>query len=432
MTTQVTQLAKNNRDTNYVQIDEALCNGCVLCMKVCPTKAIRVKDHRVADFVGVCIDCGECIRVCPRGAIKAVTTPDNNIDKSNSVLSFSPVLCSQFFGGDSPDKVYSGLKKMGFFDVVAPYEIMEMFNVAMGLYINENRKKKGAPRPLISPVCPVVVRLIAFRFPSLLKNIPPILPPRELVAREIKKHAMQVYGRKVKVFHVTPCSAKMISIKQPIMIEKSYLDGAIGINNVFVELMEQVRLLGKEKDFDRSVGIAIGWGKSGGEIEGIGDGNFLAVSGMQETIGYLQKIEMGLHEEVDYVEFRTCPEGCLGGALTVGDKYQAKHNLQWLIKKFGVERLVSDDDVKKLYKKDWFFVERKEEIFKSRRSGLSLSKGIERQKKVEETHQLLPQKECGVCGSPDCRTFAEDVVDGRASLESCIFLSPHKANGEKR
>lgn len=424
-------LVRNSKDTSYVQIDETLCNGCVLCMKVCPTKAIRIKDHRVADFVGVCIDCGECIRVCPRGAINAVTTPNDNIDKNNAVLSFSPVLCSQFFGGDSPNKVYSGLKKMGFLDVVEPYEIMEMFNVAMGLYINEIRKKKGSPRPLISQVCPVVVRLIAYRFPSLLKNIPPILPPRELVAREIKKHAMQVYGRKVRVFHVTPCSAKMLSIKQPIMVQKSYLDGAIGINNIFVELMEQTRRLGKDKDFGKPVGVAIGWAKSGGEIAHIGDGNFLAVSGMQETIGYLQKIEMGLHEEVDYVEFRACPEGCIGGLLTVGDKYQAKHNIQWLTKKFGVERLVNDNDVKKLYEKDWFFVEDKEQIFKSKRSGLSLSKGIERQKQVEEIYQQLPGKECGVCGSPDCRTFAGDVVDRRAPLESCIFLSPHKANGEK-
>jgi len=427
----VTHLVKNRKDTNYVQIDETLCNGCVLCMKVCPTKAIRTKDQRVADFVGVCIDCGECIRVCPRGAINAVTTANDNIDKSNAVLSFSPVLCSQFFGGDSPNKVYSGLKKMGFLDVVEPYEIMEMFNVAMGLYINESRKKKGSPRPLISPVCPVVVRLIAYRFPSLFKNIPPILPPRELVAREIKKHAMEVYGRKVKVFHVTPCSAKMISIKQPIMVQKSYLDGAIGINNVFVELMEQMRRLGKDKDFGKPVRVAIGWAKSGGEIAHIGDGNFLAVSGMQETIGYLQKIEMGLYEEVDYVEFRTCPEGCIGGPLTVGDKYQAKNNIRWLMQKFGVERLANDNDVKKLYEKDWFFVKREGQIFERERPRHSLSEGIERQKQVEEIHKLLPQKECGVCGSPDCQTFAEDVADGRASLESCIFLNPHKGNGEK-
>ena len=59
---------------HYVQIDPKLCNGCVLCMRACPTKAIRVRNGDVARIEGVCIDCAECVRVCPRGAVKAVTT----------------------------------------------------------------------------------------------------------------------------------------------------------------------------------------------------------------------------------------------------------------------------------------------------------------------------------------------------------------------
>jgi Na+-translocating ferredoxin:NAD+ oxidoreductase RNF subunit RnfB len=59
-------------------------------------------------------------------------------------------------------------------------------------------------------------------------------------------------------------------------------------------------------------------------------------------------------------------------------------------------------------------------------SPLSIPDRIERLNKVEETLQLLPGKECGVCGSPDCQTLAEDVVDGKATLDDCIFFHNHR------
>ncbi|MBW1797486.1 MAG: 4Fe-4S binding protein, partial [Deltaproteobacteria bacterium] len=33
-----------SQPVQYVEVDEKLCNGCVLCMKACPTKAIRVRN----------------------------------------------------------------------------------------------------------------------------------------------------------------------------------------------------------------------------------------------------------------------------------------------------------------------------------------------------------------------------------------------------
>ena len=67
------------RPVHYVEVDEDLCNGCVLCMKACPMKAIRVRDG-VARIEGVCIDCMECARVCPRGAIRGVSVADVELE----------------------------------------------------------------------------------------------------------------------------------------------------------------------------------------------------------------------------------------------------------------------------------------------------------------------------------------------------------------
>ena len=61
--------SKKGKTPNYVKINEELCNGCVLCMKVCPAQAIRVKDNKLARIEGECIDCGECIKACPHSRL---------------------------------------------------------------------------------------------------------------------------------------------------------------------------------------------------------------------------------------------------------------------------------------------------------------------------------------------------------------------------
>jgi hypothetical protein len=110
----------------------------------------------------------------------------------------------------------------------------------------------------------------------------------------------------------------------------------------------------------------------------------------------------------------------------VVDKYQAKQHLQKLIRMFGVEKRVKYQYVKNLYEKGWFFAEKKLIPLKNKPPELSVSGSIERQNKVEDIVKLLSMGECGACGSPDCRTFAEDVVDGKASLESCIYWDGKK------
>ncbi len=411
----------HNVPRNYVQIDDALCNGCVLCMKACPAKAIRVRDGK-ARIEGPCIDCGECIRVCPRGAIRAITAWDDASGiKRYTILTVSPVLYAQFGEDVRPNDVLLALRK-GFKYVYDQAHVNELFNVATQLYIEERRGKPDQTWPLISPTCPVVNRLIAYRFPSLLDNILPIVPPREIAARELKRrlYCDAVFRtEEFGIYHVTPCSAKMISIKEPMFLENSYLDGALGINEIYEIVRKYIGRVGKKIMLHRSSGVGMGWGMSGGEIEGLDKGNYLAVSGMQEIFRYLEKIEMGLLKDIDYVEFRACSEGCIGGPMTAADKYQAKHTLQKLVRMFGVEKRFQYARAKKAYEEGWFFCDRKRVPSENMRPRLSISEAIRRQEEVEKVFRLLPEKECGLCGSPDCRTFAEDVVDGRATLDRC-------------
>jgi hypothetical protein len=403
-------------------------------MKVCPTKAIRVKERRVARIEGTCIDCGECLRACPRGAVKAITAGREFYKlKPLTIISASPVLYAQFGRDVTPSQVLTALGKTFecFYDQT---EYHELCNVATELYIKENRQKPDALWPLISPMCPVVNRLIAYRFPSLVKHIAPIIAPRELAAKELKKrmHGEELFeAEEVGVYHVTPCAAKMISIKKPMFLESSYLDGALGIDEVYEMIAKHFKARNEDLMLDHISGVGVGWGASGGEIAGMDEGNYLAVSGIQETTRYLEKIEMGLLRDMEYIEFRACLEGCIGGPMTVADKYQAKRTLQKFTRLCGLEKRVDYAQVQKGYAEGRFFVEKARVQEEYHAGRLSLSAAIERQEEAERILQILPRKECGLCGCPDCKTFADDVAEGKAVIEECVLLTRNK-NKKKR
>ncbi len=420
--------APDMEPVRYVQIDETLCNGCVLCMKACPTKAIRIKEDRLAEIQGYCIDCGECARVCPKGAVAAVKSNDFDISETGEyIVSPSTTLYTQFGEDVLPNDILLGLKRLGFWYVHDQAYTSEISSFATELYIRESREKKDAPFPLISPLCPVVIKLIAYRFPSLLKHILPLATPREIVTREAKKRVAEKYGRKpeeIKLLHITPCQAIADSVMEGTSRKGPCNDKAVGINAIYEPLHRSIQEIDDDMVLHHSGGIGLGWGMSGGEVAAL-DRNCLAVSGLHETIQYLEKIEMGLLQDLDYVEFRVCGVGCLGGPFAVTDKYRAKHTLQKLILKFGTERRIKYKYVIDIYNKGWFFSDKKprsQEIKPPQFSSSEISRGIERQSRVEKILRLLPKKECGTCGAPDCRTFAEDVVDGDTTLESCVFL----------
>ena len=41
---------------------------------------------------------------------------------------------------------------------------------------------------------------------------------------------------------------------------------------------------------------------------------------------------------------------------------------------------------------------------------------------LEEEIDELPGLDCAACGAPDCRTLAEDIINGLAKRTDCIFV----------
>jgi iron only hydrogenase large subunit-like protein len=432
-------LSPKKTSTCYVRFDQDLCTGYGSCLRVCPTKAIRVKNKKAIRIVDQCIGCGECIRICHEGAVSAATEGPELLKRDHVAIALvSPVLYAQF-PGVMPKDILLGLRQMGFEHTIDMSYFLEIFQFATEEFINRNRTSQTAPWPLISPVCPVVVRLIAFRFPNLLPNVLPVLRPVALMAREVKSHLIPEYskkGEKVVLYYINPCPTK----KEPSCLPGRKQDGsseiALGINDIYPELVKHVDQI-KAADgipfyqtrFEYetcATGNASMWAMSGGEIADMDTDKSLAVSGMEETISYLEKIELGLFQDIEYIEFRTCREGCLGGALNAIDKYLAKGAVQKMIKRFGLGRRLHRENIMRMYEKGEFQSEKKPakltSLFGAHKEALS----IDSMRKIEKVLELIKGKDCTACGAPDCRTFAEDVVRGDAALKECLFVDAQK------
>jgi Na+-translocating ferredoxin:NAD+ oxidoreductase RNF subunit RnfB len=432
-------LSNHRHATCFVRFNQGLCTGCASCLRVCPTKAIRIKKKKSIRFVDQCIGCGECIRRCPVGAVSAsVGLKEVSAEDHISVALVSPVLYAQF-PGVMPQIVLHGLKQMGFQHTIDMSYFLEMFQYATEEFIKRNKASQKAPWPLISPVCPVVIRLIAYRFPNLMPHVLPVLRPVALMAREVKNRLIPEYdalNKQAVLYYINPCPTKMAPECYPAEKKQSPPELAIGINDIYAELRKHVE---KTKESDMipfsqtrfefetcATGNASMWAMSGGEISDMEIEHSLAVSGMEETIAYLEKIEMGLLRDVEYIELRTCREGCLGGVLTAIDKYQAKSAVQKMVKKFGLGRRLSRETILRQYQKGKFQLEKEPaelvKLFGAQKKSLSLDSLME----IEKTMELFQGKTCASCGAPNCRTFAEDIIRGDASLDDCTWLQSKK------
>jgi nitroreductase/NAD-dependent dihydropyrimidine dehydrogenase PreA subunit len=57
-------------EENMIEIDRDLCNGCGLCVTVCPTGTLSLMEGKAAVSEGESILCGHCAAVCPQKAVR--------------------------------------------------------------------------------------------------------------------------------------------------------------------------------------------------------------------------------------------------------------------------------------------------------------------------------------------------------------------------
>lgn len=402
-----------------VTLDREKCKGCTTCIKYCPTEAIRVREGKAVIIDQRCIDCGECIRRCPHQAKKAVTDSFDLLDSFKVKVAIpAPSFYGQFKEDISIERILNSLLALGFDHVFEVARAAELVSD----YIAEQLKLGKLKKPAISSACPAVIRLIQVRFPTLLDHVIKIKSPMDVAARLIKNQLQKEKGyeeKEIGVFFISPCAAKITSVKSPLDAKKSNVDGVFSMSAVYAKIINS--LVNEENviSIQKSDGRGIAWAVSGGESLAIKSENYLAVDGSENVIKVLEQLEMGKLPDIEFLECQACVGGCVGGPLTVENSFVAKKRIKTLIEKYrgtGKDKTNSWKELENIG--HWTEKLEPREILKlDDDRGRALEKMIE----LEEILKNLPGLDCGSCGAPNCRALAEDIVRGVGSEFDCVF-----------
>ncbi|MDR0986543.1 MAG: 4Fe-4S dicluster domain-containing protein [Ruminococcus sp.] len=401
---------------NSVRLDSDKCMGCINCIKRCPTQAIRVRDRKAYIISDFCIDCGECIRICPHHAKLPVYDPVSVIhDFEYTVALPAPTLYAQFNNLEDTDIVLNALLKMGFDDVFEVSAGAEIVSEVSRKFINAHPEGK----PYISTACPSVVRLVRVRFPNLIEHLLPISSPMDVAAIFARRRAMEKTGLpadKIGIIFISPCPAKMTSVKAPIGIGRSEVDAVVAIKDIYPLLLPLMSDSNDNYDIADSGKIGISWSKSGGEASGLLTDNYLAADGIENVIQVLEDLEDEKISHLDFIELNACPGGCVGGTLTVENPYVARAKINHLRKYMPVSKAHDVSDTNAIY------LDREIEYLPVFRIGNDMKDSIKKMADIDKLQKRFPGLDCGACGAPTCRALAEDVIMGRATERDCIYF----------
>ncbi|MDY0186470.1 MAG: [Fe-Fe] hydrogenase large subunit C-terminal domain-containing protein [Syntrophus sp. (in: bacteria)] len=412
-----------------VKLNVKKCIGCTICIKHCPTEAIRVHDGKAAIMDERCIDCGECIKSCPHHAKYAHSDTLKKLSeyKYNIALP-DPSFFGQFKEGENIEDILQAFLHIGFDEV---FEVSLAAEI-VAYIVRQKLQSAKLKKPIFSTSCPAVLRLMQIKFPGLLEQTTQVLSPMEIAARIAKDEAVKKTGiayDEIGAIFISPCPAKVTEARQPITTKHSAVNGVIGAHLIYRDIVKNLHKGPADQEeqvqqrlFHKATKKGMSWGYLTGEPKSIGVGTTLAVSGVQNVMSLLEEIERGELQDVDFIELKVCDAGCVGGPLNIQNSFVGRVHLRGLIDRAGGQpSYYSEEELRDMYEKGHF--ESTEPILPRPIMTLDedVAMALVKMERLDQITKELPGLDCGACGCPSCRALAEDIIRGTAFETDCVI-----------
>ena len=400
----------HNEKQNTVYTVTANCQDCYRCVRVCPVKAISVRDGQACIEDDLCIKCGTCVRECPQHA----KTIRSSLHMVKELLAFGrPVAASvapsfaAVFDGWRATRLPAALRRLGF---------RYVSETAEGALLVTEETMKHLDEGSICTACPAVVNYIEKYRPEYVDMLIPVVSPMVAHGRLLKKRL----GSDCAVVFIGPCAAKKLEAQRPENADAvdavltftellSWLDEeGIDLATCSESGFESYGVLDKSRLFPLQGGLL----KTGGvECDGT-NAEVLHISGASDVIDLLDIPPDKWNFTV--VEPLFCAGGCINGPGISIEKniFLRKQDVITYAEKVAAAFGDIDRDVPAGTR------------FEESRAGLMLEEVDENRinQVLEAQGKLDPEMQlnCGACGYESCRDNAIAVARGLAEPEMCI------------
>lgn len=404
-----------------INFSSANCRSCYKCLRSCPVKAIRIKNDQAKIVQERCVACGQCLVVCPQNARKIKSDLfkiKNAILTGKTTIAIVAPSFAGAFSLDSPGKLVSALKKLGF---------MRVEEVALGAQVVTNLYKEHIQRSdkksYITTSCPAVNYLVEEYYPSLIDYLIPVDSPMIVHGKILKN----TYKNSFVTF-IGPCTAKKF---ESVDDENLNIIDAVLTFDELSKLLEEKNINLDElpsESFDEN-GTVTGRlfpvpGKLTMELEKNKEiYDTLTVDGIDRCMQLFKSMENGSVENV-IIEALACRGGCINGPA------MPKDDRDFFVRQRSINRYINNNshtintipmekvqhiNFSKSFKNKSLIIEKKDD-----------EKIVQVLRKMGK-YSLSDELNCGVCGYNTCREKAQAVLEGMAEINMCIHYIRNKA-----
>ncbi len=389
---------------SILEFKKVNCKDCYKCVRYCPVKSIRVKDHAASILAGECILCGNCTIVCPQHAkedINDVPMIKVLMSKHETVIAIVAPSFAAYFN-ISFETMKSTLKKLGFADV---------FEVAEGAHVVKNEYERlvaeNPDQTWITSSCASVNYYIKRHRPEAAKYLLPVLTPMKALAKILRERYPEA-----KFVFIGPCLSK----KGEAFENGSGVSAVLLFEELEDWLAEENIVVHEDESFRNQPRLSRLFPMSGGILatmkqeSGI---NYLPISGFD---GVKQTIEDVIDGKLPhcFIEMNFCKGGCVGGP-----SFRRKElgTLRGAVKtRQAAGTTIYDEDYNVPETLDYSTTFQTKRVFRLEPTKAQIEAVLRQMDKFSPEDEL----NCGMCGYSTCREKARAVLFGKAEIDMCM------------